>query len=62
MHYEFIAIPREQVPVAAVSFYQHFGTIGAQGAHGRCCLGKNDFYTLTETGERLSEIVKGMVH
>lgn len=61
MNYEFVAIPEEEVPQAADPLFQHLGTIAAQGPHGRRCQGKNDFYSLIETGERLSEIVKGLV-
>lgn len=60
-HHDFIVIPDDQVPVAVGSFHQHFGTIAARGPHGRRCQGKKDLYSLTETGERLSEVVKGLV-
>lgn len=61
MQYELDDIPDDHVPVAVGLFHQHLGTIAAQGPHGRRCQGKKDLYSLTKTGERLSEVVKSFV-
>ena len=60
-HHNFIVIPDDQAPAEADSFHQHLGTIAAQGPHDRRRQGKNNDSKLTDTGERLSEIVKGLL-
>ena len=40
----------------------HLALLRLGGLIDRRRQGKNNFYRLTDTGERLSEIVKGMVH